>query len=298
MEEASVLSPEQIVDVVFSTGRRGFDEAEVREFLEVVAGDYAAALDETAQASWELGELRDKYDKAVEGWRSLAASGQVAQTSLQEAQARQRQAESKAAALERERSEARSRADEAQAALELVRSERDEIKDALAKAQEALKAEHSDVYSQLGEEVAVVLRSAVLAAESARSEADLYVTQKCREADEACEQLRADAERASAQAAQRIADLRAEADEYAKNARYQADMAAMAVEAEADEKARRKLESAETDAASTMAKAQEHVTTLRATEAQVREGLEALTDWITRSLASPVGELPSPVKES
>jgi DivIVA domain-containing protein len=281
------LTAEEVAEAAFTTVRRGFDETEVRDFLSYLARDYDAALDQAAGASKQLVELQQHYQQTVGAWRAATSALQAAETAAEEARARQRQAEGRTTALQRERDDAARKANDLQAMLDLARSELDDTRAAMVKAEQAQATDDKDSYSHLGEEVAALLRSASEAAESVRSEAERYAAHTRGEADEYLARLRRDADEMVAEANQEATNLRSAADAYANETRHAADVAAQRVESEAAEEARLRVDTARSEATTLVAAAEESVSELRATEAQLREGLVTLSQMIKHHLDEP-----------
>lgn len=287
------MTAEEVAEVAFTTVRRGFDETEVRDFLSYLAHDYDAALDQAARASKQLVELQAHYQQTVGAWRAATSALQAAETAAEDARERQRQVEGRTAGLERERDDATRKVNDLLAMLDVARSELDDTRAAMVKAEQALAVDNKDSYSRLGEEVAVLLRSAAVAADSVRSEAERYAAQTCGEADEYLTRLRRDADQMVAEATQQATDLRSAADAYANETRHAADVAAMRVESEAAGEARLRVDTAKSEATALVAAAEESVSGLRATEAQLRDGLATLSQMIKHHLDAPT-DVPDP----
>lgn len=256
------LSPDEVASAEFPTVRRGgFKVAEVQAFLTDVAADLAAAQDEAAQASSELGELQAKAEKV---FAALKATSAEAQGAIKEAEVARLDLEGRLEVAERERDKAVLKAKDTKRALEVATADCERLEAAVAEGRPLVAEGTPDTYTQMGEEVAHLLRSAAVTAEAVRAEAEREAT-----------------------------GLRAAADQYAGETRRTAELVARQIKSEADEGARAQLEAATSTSATVVADATEEVKRLRGVQLQLREGLEAFSDWVQTSLAAPPERLPA-----
>ena len=213
----------------------------------------------------------------------------------------------------------RSAAAEAQLVELIARLERaEDLVIAAGGACEAAQSHLSDLENdqnapdRLGRHVAEVMRSATVAAEAIRAEAEEWAMERRRDADQQAaliqqatrydaDQAREQADRLVAETRTRATNILTKADRNAAELASRADKYARGVVARADQAARNILEAAERDAArrralaeheasSLMSSAHQMLSRLRANEVELRSRLESAVAWIKRSLEAPLDE--------
>jgi len=277
------LTPQQVADATFPIERQGFKKDDVRTFLGQVANGYAQAL--AAAAAPPPAPAPAGLDEATKA--RINESLQAAKASRQVARRVVAEAEDRVKTSDADRQRALARARDLQLVLDRVRVECAGYKAAL----EAESSKNSDSYAQLGGQVAEVLRAATTTADSVRAEAELQAAQLRGEADTYAAATRERVEQLLAEARQEAAELRAGAESYLRDVQRGAEATARQVKTEADAEARRCIKAAEAASARVVAEAEKKLEGLRATEAQVRRGLEAIGDWVSLSLNGHGGEL-------
>lgn len=277
------LTPEQVAAATFPVERQGFKKDDVCAFLAVVASEFEQARREAAEAASKAGDL-DEATKA-----KVMDAFQAAKVARHDARRAIAAAEERAQSLLQEHDRVVAKAQNLQLVLDRVRTENERFKAAL-EAQGAAKSQ--DSYTQLGDQVAGLLRAATSSADSVRAEAELQAAQIRGEADNYSSALRERAEQLLAESRQDAAQLRDSAESYLVDIQRAAEEAARQVKADADAAARRSVRAAEVEVARLVGTAEERVDRLRETELQVRRGLEAIGEWVNASLSVPIDDVP------
>lgn len=271
------LRPDDIVTKRFATELRGESRAEVRAFLKDVAAEQAALIRRASKFEALLAEQTGRLREAEDLLHSADGTYAEAQTFV--------------AKLEAERDAA------------------------VTKATEAARLA-SDLADHFGNQVTEVLKSAAIAANTIRSEAETTAVEHRRTAEEQADlllQTARDQAQLAAQQAERVvreakdwatttvreADqaaqgVRAQAEQAGRELRSTAEAGAVAILKEAEEQAERRMAAVQEEASELLAGTNEEVDRLRKTEKELRAWLESTTSWIRNLRDSALAEALEP----